>query len=349
MPAIDYSDISENPPRRIRKNSFWILGILSTVTVLILGSTLASNINLTSSGPVEFGQGIAQTTVWAGTTPITITPIQSFRNSSGGGDFYFTGISFSNIPSGCIGANFKINAFGQGDNNSRSLTQCSHHGNSPITHFAGNSATGPTSSTDSDMYTHITNKSATGFTLEWEDAYDCQNSSLFQAKDVYRITVETGRPSSTGTPIVFLTPSSPGNTTGKTFEVTSASMWADYNIIANWCNDGINHGISDTAIGTGERNTAAWIATDCTNPQIDALQSFNLAHPGQNWLIPSKDEMLAIQSSLPDTNAWDPGGPWLWTSSEVDQNQMWMLENNGWTNTTDDKRYSSRVVLVRSY
>ena len=349
MPTIDDSGFSENLPGPTRKNRLWILGILSTVTVLILGSTLASNINLTSSGPVEFGQGITQTTACAGTTPITITPIQAFQNSSGGGDFYFTGISFSNIPSSCVGANFKINAFGQGDNNSRRLTTCSDYGNAPIIHFAGNNATGAVSVTYNDMYTHITNLSTTGFTLSWDDSYECQGTSLFLAKDVYRITVETGRPSSSGTPIVFLTPSSPGNTTGKTFEVTSASMWADYNIISNWCNDGVNHGITDTAIGTGESNTAAWIATGCTNPQIDALQSFNLAHPGQNWFIPSKDEMLAIYNSLPNTNAWDSGGPWFWTSSEFDQGMMWMLENSEWANRTDLKQYSSRVVLVRSY
>ena len=58
-----------------------ILGIGALAAAIAIASTLAANINI-NSGPVEFGQGVAQTT--ACDDSIMITPRSTFINTSGG-------------------------------------------------------------------------------------------------------------------------------------------------------------------------------------------------------------------------------------------------------------------------
>ncbi len=92
-------------------------GVLALVLLMVLGgsyiqTTLAANINLNSGSSVEFGQGVAATTACSGATNLTITPASSFVNASGGGAHYFSSVTVANIPSGCHGKDFIINAYG---------------------------------------------------------------------------------------------------------------------------------------------------------------------------------------------------------------------------------------------
>lgn len=80
--------------------------------ITVLGSTLAANINLGSSA-IEFGQGIQLTTACSGSTALKITPQAKFVNAQGGGAFYFKSINVSNIPLGCQGSDFILNAYGE--------------------------------------------------------------------------------------------------------------------------------------------------------------------------------------------------------------------------------------------
>ena len=64
--------------------------ILALVLLLVGGTyltqtTLAANISLNSGSSVQFGQGVSATTTCSGATNLTITPVASFSNSSGGG------------------------------------------------------------------------------------------------------------------------------------------------------------------------------------------------------------------------------------------------------------------------
>ena len=84
--------------------------------VIVTGSyfvqtTLAANISLNPGGPVEFGQGIYATVACSGTTNLTVTPNSTFVNASGGGAYYFSSVTVSNIPSNCQGKDFIINAY----------------------------------------------------------------------------------------------------------------------------------------------------------------------------------------------------------------------------------------------
>jgi hypothetical protein len=94
--------------------------ILAFLLLLVGGTylvqtTLAANIALNSGGSVEFGQGITATAACSGATDLTITPNSTFTNVSGGGAHYFSSVTVSNIPSGCNGKDFTINAYGTSD------------------------------------------------------------------------------------------------------------------------------------------------------------------------------------------------------------------------------------------
>ena len=82
MEVLNLDDLS-NPdsPRRAKKSFKWLLGIFATTTIVVLGTTFASNINLNNNGPIEFGQGIA-TTVSCQSNPLLITPTETFDNAS---------------------------------------------------------------------------------------------------------------------------------------------------------------------------------------------------------------------------------------------------------------------------
>jgi hypothetical protein len=89
-----------------------ILGVGLLVGTIALGSTLAASINLNGGGPVEFGQGVTQTT--ACDDEITLTPYSSFINADGGGSFMGTRIVISGVDSsaeGCSGKNLTITGF----------------------------------------------------------------------------------------------------------------------------------------------------------------------------------------------------------------------------------------------
>ena len=114
--TLDFSS-AELQPRK-RKSKGFILSIGAVVGTILLGSTLAASINLNDGGPVEFGQGITQTT--ACDSQVEVTPISTFVNSDGGGDFKFSAITLSDLDGtnqadasdeGCAGKSFTIKTY----------------------------------------------------------------------------------------------------------------------------------------------------------------------------------------------------------------------------------------------
>ena len=110
---------SSEPKRSGEKKSLKILlGIGALVGTIAIGSTLAASINLNGSNPVEFGQGVAQTT--ACDSGVEVTPNSTFVNSEGGGNFKFTKITLSNLDGtsqtdasdeGCASKTFTIKTY----------------------------------------------------------------------------------------------------------------------------------------------------------------------------------------------------------------------------------------------
>ena len=97
------------------------LAVLALGSVLLIRGTLAANINLNDSAPVEFGQGIALATSCAGNTALTVTPQANFVNSVGSGVFKFTSVTVANIPDDCYGKQFKIIARSSSDGSALAL------------------------------------------------------------------------------------------------------------------------------------------------------------------------------------------------------------------------------------
>jgi hypothetical protein len=108
--------IDETPAPRRRVTPVLASIMLLIATTFFFKTTLASNITLTSSGPVEFGQGITLATACSGSSALTVTPVATFSNSSGGGAHYFSSVTVSGIPSSCNGVDFNISAYGDTGN-----------------------------------------------------------------------------------------------------------------------------------------------------------------------------------------------------------------------------------------
>jgi len=120
MEILNFASREGSPQRR--KNFRAVFGVCLLVSAIALGSTLAANINI-NSGPVEFGQGVAQTTTCD--SQITVTPGSSFDNSAtpspiptpsdATGVFQLGTISVSDIDVACDGKIFTIKAYAQSD------------------------------------------------------------------------------------------------------------------------------------------------------------------------------------------------------------------------------------------
>ena len=349
---------SPGPQRNkiLQKISFGAIGVIA---IVLVATTLAANININGSAPVEFGQGVSQTT--SCDDSIMLTPISTFENASGAGSFNLSSITLSDLdtsdqtessPSGCSGKTFSIKLYGNTGDALASYT-ITHDGSS----FSSRDGSISNQNFDSQELSTVTLSLA--------------NANV-PADLIYRITLETSKvndPSltyisacNTGSThrigdlthdgYVFLTPNCPDNPTGKYFVVSTGSLWLANGNLRNspWCNDDIFHNFNATAIGAGEGNTAAWLglSSTCASYQFDDFLRFNQANGG-DWFIPSKDEISSLHTSLNTVNIteWDVPGNWYWTSSEIDSGSMWMFDGDGITE--DLKMNYSRVVPVRSF
>jgi hypothetical protein len=167
-------NINQPNPSRSGKTLRIALGAGAIAFVVAIASTLAANINI-NSGPVEFGQGVAQTT--ACDDAITLTPSSTFINlsdTSSAGLFLFSGIQVSDIDSSvgkCQGKTLSIKAYGE----TETVALDSYAVYVGDTGFTSGDGT----ITDSGIGT-----SSSSFSLTF-------NSVSVSASDVYKITVES--------------------------------------------------------------------------------------------------------------------------------------------------------------
>jgi alpha-tubulin suppressor-like RCC1 family protein len=154
-----------------------LFGIGALVGTIALGSTLAASINLNGGGPVEFGQGVTQTT--SCDSEILVTPYSSFVNGDPG-EFMFTSLRLEGVDTtsgsgsneGCAGKTFTIKLYDEeGDLIGTSITILVLEN-------------GDFSSLDGEVLqsgAEATNRTASfGFL-----------SPTLSASDVYRITIES--------------------------------------------------------------------------------------------------------------------------------------------------------------
>jgi len=83
-----------------------------------IGSTFAANITINTTDSLEYGQGLTQAVACEST--ISVTPVNRFINSAGGGAFYLETITVTDTEtvsnstglSKCIGKSIKVSVFG---------------------------------------------------------------------------------------------------------------------------------------------------------------------------------------------------------------------------------------------
>lgn len=150
------------PARKARKKSSTktLLGLSAVAAVAVFGSTLAANISLNSGGTVEFGQGVSQTTA-CDSDGITVTPVASFTNSAGNGEFNLKTIELAGVASTCSGKTFTLQAYG--DSNASAL-QIATVSSAAVTSATIGFNTTTTSQTVQSGFT-LENKSSTGVRL----------------------------------------------------------------------------------------------------------------------------------------------------------------------------------------
>ena len=204
--------------KKVQNKAFaLLLGVALLGTGLALSSTLAANINI-NSGPIEFGQGVAQTT--ACDSEILMVPNSTFINADGAGEFMFSGITLSHVDStvqsgagddGCMGKVFTINLFDQAGSKIGPSILLSDNG----TNFS--SPAGDVTSSDDPS------RELTTATLTFA-------SPSISARSIYRITVESGAPT--------------GQLIWKTFLFTETEAACTYAEILSVTCDGENTGLS---------------------------------------------------------------------------------------------------------
>ena len=170
----------ENPhgPKKTRMLiALILLGI--ALTYVVVKTTLAANITINNSGPVEFGQGITRTAACSGNQAITITPLSAFTNASGAGTFKFSSLKVSNIPSSCYGFDFAFSAF---DNSNGSNAIAIFNSNSTAATIYDNNGTfqvgiGSTGVT-------VTTNSTSSFTATFD-------TPVASASSIYKLTIQS--------------------------------------------------------------------------------------------------------------------------------------------------------------
>ena len=111
--------------------------------------------------------------------------------------------------------------------------------------------------------------------------------------------------------IVYITPSTPGNTTGNYYEVapmeTTASWWS-------WCdNISATTGAVGTTIGTGMSNTT--IADKlCTSGAIQIAVDY-VNNGKTDWFLPSKEELLQMYNHRGYLGGFTTN--WYWSSTDA--------------------------------
>ena len=223
----------DNQPNRNRRSLKLVFGVGTLVGVVALGSTLAASINLNGGGPVEFGQGVTQTT--ACDSEITVTPFSTFVNAPGAGSHKFTSLKISGINSSegsCSGKSFLIKAYS--DTGLLDLFNYTDSANSinqdyDFVEIANNNGefTWISGGTDGDDVTQgpsgdITN---TSFTLSFTSNINpITRTPLASAEDVKRITIESK--DTTESEIVTYAIGDTGPGGGKVFFVKSAGAFS---------------------------------------------------------------------------------------------------------------------------
>lgn len=312
---------------------------LILIAAIPLGATLAANIQIGTGASVEFGQGVERLVTCAPNVPINLTPRNSFVNvDADTASFKFTGISLEGIQNTCVGYDFIVRAYGLDD--------------TPLPLFDTNktelrifqSAGNVFSNSVSDGFT-LSNQSFGQFDLTFD-------SPVSSSASVYRLTLETflhdssmiryeiGETGPAGG-FIFITPNTPGNSTGLYFEGTR--NYIDTNV---WC-DVLSLDIPQamgSAIGTGSSNTAA-ITSSCSDGAALNASSHNSGNGYGDWFLPSSGELEAYFAA----GVVNLATVQFWSSTQYGEDDAYAVLSNSASAGVAFKLLTMPLVAVRSF
>lgn len=298
----------------------WILGLSVAAAIAVISSTLAANIAINGNSTTEFGQGILATSTCD--SYLVIKP----KATLDGNNFVLESIELSDISTRSHDNTFTLQVYGETSSigllaqpavitvgaDGKSFTKSSTGDNTTLETVTIDSSSiggGPNGEVgaSSIKLTSITSDGSTKIPAAQAIKYTLQSSGEGNCSIVYSVG-DVGPAGGT----IGITPSTPGNSTGKYFEFGTPSA----NSLV-WC-DSSDPGYSTllgtgTAIGTGAANTAR-IAANCslgTGVYADQYTQGGYS----DWFLPSAYELNAVKDVAP------PGG--YATSSERNATTGW--------------------------
>lgn len=290
-----------------------LLTVALGVFAIAVGSTFAANINISSGGPSEFGQGIQVSTTCD--PNIVVTPTATFSNAKTATIDSYTveSITVTDIAAACAGKSFKLNmyetssaaplnaspvtiSFASSPTNGQSFNGTTWSGGTTDIRVLGGTLTAASIDTTG---TGVDGRSGrTSITV-----VNVKNSSNLKVKSalVGRITMESAEyisiyalgDTGPGGGTIFLTPATLGNPTGKYFEYAPAYASTSTNPAT-----GTYSGILDKtntagrAIGAGLANTNDITSKSTTGGAWDARNYSNNGY--SDWFLPSNKELQAV-------------------------------------------------------
>ena len=338
--------------RKSGKSIKVLLGIGGLAAVVFLSSTLAANINI-NSGPVEFGQGVAQTTTCDDN--IFITPQSTFVNREVNADFLFNAFSVTDISTACQGKTFTIKAYKNGQSSALELYDSNGTIYSEISvRYIDGSFSFVGGGLLSDDIENITGGFNVTIGAGIQPAF-----SLVSGRDLDRITIES-KDSIEVTPATYAIGdvgpgggkifyySEAGFNCGPTFSATGSPTGGKCHYLEaaprtwsggtddpgiSWATDVNSNretsvtGATETAIGSGYKNSLA-IEAQSGNVAATSAAVAARAYSGgskTDWYLPSIDELIELNGNKVAADALNG----YWSSSEGAADGAYDLGYNG--------------------
>ena len=105
---------------------------------------------------------------------------------------------------------------------------------------------------------------------------------------------------------------------------------------------------TETAIGTGRKNTALILATDANAPAAKAcVAPYNAGGTKTDWFLPSKDELNELYSGR--THVGNMSIDWYWSSSQYSNNYAWVQRFSEGDQAIYSKNNTISVRAVRAF
>jgi hypothetical protein len=184
----DSNGSSRSPKKRARLVT--IIG--GAFLFAAVGSTFAANITINTTDSLEYGQGLTQAV--ACESSISVTPVNRFINSAGGGAFYLETITVTDTEtvsnstglSKCIGKSIKVSVFGNTGTalTYGSVTSCTV----PVTAY---SASGTPTYTHGITSTGLSCSGLQATPVTGGFALSTTSEPDLAAANVYKITIES--------------------------------------------------------------------------------------------------------------------------------------------------------------